>query len=95
MAAAVPVMMFSGVLKTEMRHGVPVDQLFSNLNNTMHDSLDSRTFVCFAMGEMDLATRILRLANAAVLIRITTPGSARCISLHAGDNRILALTGVI
>ena len=63
MEAAVPVMMFSGVLKTEMRLGVPVDQLFSNLNNTMHDSLDSRTYVCFTMGEIDLATRVLHLAN--------------------------------
>ena len=63
MEAAVPVMMFSGVLKTEMRHGAPVDQLFNNLNNTMHDALDDRTFVCFAMGEVDLATCVMRLAN--------------------------------
>ena len=63
MEAAVPVMMFSGVLKTEMRHGVAVDQLFGNLNNTMHDALDSRTFVCFTMGELDMTTRTMRLAN--------------------------------
>ena len=63
MEAAVPVMMFSGVLKTEMRHGPPLDQLFNNLNQTMYDSLASRTFVCFCMGEVDLATHHIRLAN--------------------------------
>ena len=65
MEAAVPVMMFSGVLKTEMRHGALLDQLFDQLNSTMHDSLDSRTYVCFCMGELDLADRRFRLANAA------------------------------
>ena len=64
MAAAVPVMMFSGVLKTEMRLQAPIDQLFGHLNRTMHDALDSRTFVCFAMVELDLAGRTLRVANA-------------------------------
>ena len=64
MEAAVPVMMFSGVLKTEMRHGASLDQLFGQLNRTMHDSLDTRTYVCFAMGEIDLNQHTLRLANS-------------------------------
>ena len=65
MEAAVPVMMFSGVLKTEMQYGHVIDQLFDSLNRTMHDSLDSRTYVCFCMGELDVTTLTLRLANAA------------------------------
>ena len=65
MEAAVPVMMFSGVLKTEMRFDASLDQLFGHLNRTMHDSLDSRTDVCFCMGELDIADRRFRLANAA------------------------------
>jgi len=65
MEAAVPVMMFSGVLKTEMRFGAPLEQLFCHLNRTVHDSLDSRTYVCFTMGELDVAGRRFRLANAA------------------------------
>jgi ligand-binding sensor domain-containing protein/serine phosphatase RsbU (regulator of sigma subunit) len=65
MEAAVPVMMFSGVLKTEMRHGVPLAPLFSQLNSTMHESLDTRTYVCFCMGELDIADHHFRLANAA------------------------------
>jgi len=64
MEAAVPVMMFSGVLKTEMRFRTPIEQLFGHLNRSMHDSLDSRTYVCFCMGELEVATRLFRLANA-------------------------------
>ena len=64
MEAAVPVMMFSGVLKTEMRHDAPLDRLFAQLNSTMCDSLDTRTYVCFAMGEIDLNQRNFRLANS-------------------------------
>ncbi len=64
MEAAVPVMMFSGVLKTEMRHGAPLSELFGQLNRTMHESLDSRTFVCFTMVELDLADRTLQFANS-------------------------------
>jgi len=65
MEAAVPVMMVSGVLKTEMRFNAPLEQLFGHLNRTMHESLDSRTYVCFTMGELDLATRTFHLSNAA------------------------------
>ncbi len=64
MEAAVPVMMFSGVLKTEMRHGSSIDTLFANLNEIMHDTLDKRTYVCFEMMEIDLAQRKLQLANS-------------------------------
>ena len=63
MEAAVPVMMFSGVLKSQMEMGESVETLFSRLNRTLHDSLDSRTFVCFTMAEVDVETRSLRLAN--------------------------------
>ena len=65
MEAAVPVMMFSGVLKTEMRLGASLDELFGHLNRTMQDSLDSRTYVCFSMGELDVVAHTFRLANAA------------------------------
>ena len=63
MEAAVPVMMFSGVLKSEMAYGHALDQLFAKVNDTIYSSLDRRTFVCFAMGDLDLATYVLRLAN--------------------------------
>jgi len=71
MEAAVPVMMFSGVLKSQMELGDPIDALFQRLNRTLHATLQDRTFVCFALGELELrpspgdgATRALRLSNS-------------------------------
>jgi len=64
MEAAVPVMMFSGVLKSQMELGEPIETLFGRLNRTMNSSLDKRTYVCFTMIELDLAQRRLQLANS-------------------------------
>lgn len=63
MEAAVPVMMFSGVLESEIKHGESLVDLFTSLNQTLHKTLDKRTFVCFAMGELDTDTRRFRLSN--------------------------------
>ena len=63
MEAAIPVVMFSGILKTEMRLGNSIEDLFANLNRTLHETLERRTFVCFTMGALDLATRTLHLSN--------------------------------
>ena len=63
MEAAVPVMMFSGVLETEMQYGHPIEELFTKLNHLLHRKLDARTFVCFALGELHLTSKTLRLAN--------------------------------
>jgi ligand-binding sensor domain-containing protein len=63
MEAAVPAMLFAGVLETEMQYGHPLERLFGHLNHTLHQKLDNRTFVCFTLGEIDLTTRNLRLAN--------------------------------
>jgi len=63
MEAAVPAMMFSGVLKTEMQYGHPIEDLFVNLNHILHGTLDKRTFVCFTIGELDPATHVLRISN--------------------------------
>jgi serine phosphatase RsbU (regulator of sigma subunit) len=64
MEAAVPVMMFSGVLHSQMEDGHSIERLFSRLNKTMNATLDKRTYVCFEMIELDLAERKLQLANS-------------------------------
>ena len=64
MEAAVPVMMFSGVLKTEMRNAQSLEELFVNLNQILCETLEPRKYVCFAMGEFNLDTRNLRLSNS-------------------------------
>jgi serine phosphatase RsbU (regulator of sigma subunit) len=63
MEAAIPAVMFDGILKTERRFNAPMEQLFTHLNHTLCDTLDNRTFVCFTMAELDLTTRTARLAN--------------------------------
>ena len=65
MEAAVPVMMFSGMLCSQMEEERPLDQFFGRLNQTLCATLGSRTFVCLTVGELDLAQRRLRLTNAA------------------------------
>ena len=63
MKAAVPVMMFCGMLRSQMELGDALDRLFGRLNRTLCQSLDKRTFVCFTMGELDTETRTFHLAN--------------------------------
>jgi serine phosphatase RsbU (regulator of sigma subunit) len=63
MAATIPVVLFDGALESQVRRGQPVRALFAELNRTLHHVLDSRTFVCFTMGELDPSTRMLRLCN--------------------------------
>lgn len=41
-----------------------MEDLFSRLNRSMHRTrMNKRTYVCFAMGELDLSTRTWQLAN--------------------------------
>ena len=66
MQAAVPVMTFSGILDTEMKYGHSLEDLFANLNATLYASLERRTYVCFAMGEIDLSTYTLHLSDCGL-----------------------------
>ncbi len=63
MEAAIPVVMFSGVLDAQIESEHELEELFARLNRTLYRNLDSRTFVCFTMAEIDLQTHTLRLAN--------------------------------
>ena len=66
MEAAIPVVMFDGVLESQMAMGVGLEELFERLNDLLCAKLDERTFVCFAMGEFDAERRLLRLANGGI-----------------------------
>ena len=64
MEAAIPVVMFNGILESQMELGGTLEELFVRLNRSLYRTrTDSRTFVCFAMGEFDSSTRVLRLSN--------------------------------
>ncbi|MBI2505707.1 MAG: SpoIIE family protein phosphatase, partial [Candidatus Latescibacteria bacterium] len=64
MEAAIPMVMFSGILKSQMETGSPVGDLFGNLNRSLHGALSTRTFICFALGELDPVSRRFCFANA-------------------------------
>ena len=63
MEAAIPAVMFDGILKTEMRNNHPLENLYGHLNQTLSEVLDRHTFVCFSMGELDPVTRAFRVSN--------------------------------
>ncbi len=63
MEAAIPLLIFSGILETQLERGGSIEELFARLNRSLHRSLPGRTFVCMTMGELDPATRRLRLLN--------------------------------
>lgn len=63
MEAAIPAVMFDGILKTEIRNDHSLKNLYGNLNQTLSEILDRHTFVCFTMGELDPATRKIQLSN--------------------------------
>ncbi len=64
MDAAIPMVQFSGILRTEMAYGPTLGELYGKLNGHLHEALDRRTYVCFAMAELEPSTRTVRLANA-------------------------------
>ena len=66
MEAAIPVVMFNVILESQMELALPIDELFVRLNHSLYRLLDARTYVCFAMGEVELATGRLRLCNSGV-----------------------------
>ena len=63
MEAAIPAVMFSGILESQMEVEGSLEELFGRLNRSLCRILDDRTFVCLAMGELELASRRLRLTN--------------------------------
>lgn len=64
MAAAIPVVLFSGMLTTQIEVAPEPEDLFTRLNDLVRRVLDPRTLVCFAMAQLDPARQQLRLANA-------------------------------
>jgi sigma-B regulation protein RsbU (phosphoserine phosphatase) len=63
MQAAIPVVLFSGMLEVQMEQGGSLEELFGRLNRSVHRLLDSRTLVCFALARLDPGSRCLRLGN--------------------------------
>lgn len=65
MEAAIPVVMFSGIVESQIEIGGSLEELYKRLNQILFKTLRKRTYVCFAMGELDMDSRLLRVANSA------------------------------
>ena len=63
MQAAIPNLLFSGMLENQMESEVDPETLVDNLNRSLTRSLEPRTFVCFSLGEIDPDRRRIRLVN--------------------------------
>lgn len=86
MEAAIPVVLFSGILESEMARAEDVGDLFTHLNRTLFRVLDRHIFVCCLMAEVDPQTRRLRLGNSGCpypLHYSAADGQVRDIALDA------------
>ena len=63
MEAAIPTVMFSGILNNEMESTATPDVHLSRLNPSLYRTLNRRTFVCCAMADLDPVQRLVRIAN--------------------------------
>jgi sigma-B regulation protein RsbU (phosphoserine phosphatase) len=65
MKAAIPVVMFSGILNSQMELGGTLQERFHHLNRSICAAFPGRTFVCLVMAELDIETGAFSLANGA------------------------------
>ena len=63
MDAAIPAVMFSGVLDKQMEFTSELGDRFASLNRSMCRSLGEHTFVCLSMVDIDPAAHAMRLSN--------------------------------
>ena len=63
MQAAVPTMVFSGLLDTEISYSAEPETLMPKLNDRLYRVLEPRTFVCLSLGELDCAKNTMRISN--------------------------------
>ena len=63
MQAAIPTMVFSGLLNTQVEYPPEPLELMRRLNKSLHRVLEKRTFICFSIGELHATTGTMRLSN--------------------------------
>ena len=63
MEAAIPALLFDGILESQIGLDEEIDKLFRNLNRILHKKLNNRTFVCFVMGKLDPSKGIIEITN--------------------------------
>lgn len=63
MEAAIPTVLFSGLLESQMEYGYGLEELFHRLNRCVCRTLGDRTLVCFVMAQLDPQHGTVRLAS--------------------------------
>jgi len=63
MQAAIPTMVFSGLLNTQVEYTPEPQELMHRLNQSLHRVLEKRTFICFSIGELHSTTGTMRISN--------------------------------
>ena len=63
MEAAIPTVLFSGILDNQMESAVAPEDLFGRLNRSLCRNLDARTFVCCTFGEINPEESSMRVVN--------------------------------
>jgi len=64
MEAAIPAVMFSGILDKQMEIPSNLEGRVEGLNRSLCRALDKHTFVCLSMGDFDIERSIAQLTNA-------------------------------
>jgi len=64
MEAAVPTMVFSGLLGNQIAYSSSLEHLYEKLNQSLYNLLEKRTFICFAMGDIDVGEKRVRICNS-------------------------------
>ncbi len=82
MEAAIPVVMFSGILDNQMEQPRPLSDLFHSLNRSLCRSLADHKFICFTMAEIE--GKALRLASC---------GNPYPLHFHNGEVNELKVDG--
>ena len=63
MEAAIPAVMFSGILDNQMEQPKPLPELFQSLNRSLCRSLGEHTYVCLSMLDLEQDCRSMKVAN--------------------------------
>ena len=63
MEAAIPAVMFSGILDKQMEIPSGLEERFAGLNRSLCRSLGEHTYVCLSMLDLDSSTRRMKVAN--------------------------------
>ena len=63
MEAAIPAVMFSGILDNQMEQPRPLPELYQSLNRSLCRSLGEHTYICLTMLDLDPGARLMKVAN--------------------------------